>query len=271
MRSGLYEVQLTAKSAAAAAPKPGDKGAAKPDVSLVESRHFAYNVAPEEGDLKIVDGPQLETRLGGVNYHFHHASDAFFDSDDSDQASLSRAVLYSLIALLVCEQLLAYSCSYHPMPEELRADVSDPTTPVRRRGRARRRRGRRPLPIHAAAIVQRMVANAAVGAGLPGSRGLRGLHVRPRQRRAAPGVGLFLAIMRIAAFAGLLLFFSTCRNGRNRKRFRTRGHIGARRHQHQHGIEQCRSGELVARRLADRPGRHRVYRGKDAQRLAEDA
>ncbi|HEV3417099.1 MAG TPA: hypothetical protein VG056_09810, partial [Pirellulales bacterium] len=84
-----------------------------------ESRRFAYNVAPEEGDLKMVDGPQLESRLGGVKYRFHHAADAFFDSEEFDRANLGRLVLYSLIGLLVCEQLLAYSCGYHPNAKEL--------------------------------------------------------------------------------------------------------------------------------------------------------
>ena len=45
--------------------------------------------------------------------------EAFVDAEDSDQANLSRIVLYALIGLLVCEQLLAYSCSYHPSAKEL--------------------------------------------------------------------------------------------------------------------------------------------------------
>ena len=100
-QSGIYEVQFTT-----------------PD-NRTESRRFAYNVVPAEGDLKIVDGPQLENRLPGVTFRFHHAADALFDSDEFDRANLSRLVLYSLIGLLVCEQLLAYSCSYHPSAKEM--------------------------------------------------------------------------------------------------------------------------------------------------------
>ncbi len=99
--SGLYEVQLRKVDG-------GD-----------DARWFAYNVAPAEGDLKTVDGQQLEGRLPGVKFRFHHAADALFGADDYDRANLSRLVLYSLIGLLVLEQLLAYSCSYHPSAKEL--------------------------------------------------------------------------------------------------------------------------------------------------------
>jgi len=100
-QSGLYEVQF----------KKADGGES--------SRWFAYNVAPAEGDLKTVDGQQLESRLPGIKFRFHHAADALFGAGDFDRANLSRFVLYSLIGLLVLEQLLAYSCSYHPTAKEL--------------------------------------------------------------------------------------------------------------------------------------------------------
>jgi hypothetical protein len=94
--SGFYAVELTA-----------------PD-GHTDTRRYAYNVQSEEGNLKMVDGPQLESRLGGVKYHFHRAADAFFGSDDVQRADLSRFILYVLVALLIGEQLLAYSVSYHP-------------------------------------------------------------------------------------------------------------------------------------------------------------
>jgi hypothetical protein len=99
--SGFYAVELTA-----------------PD-GHTDTRRFAYNVQSEEGNLKIVDGPQLESRLGGVKYHFHRAADAFFGSDDVERADLSRFVLYLLLALLIGEQMLAYSASYHPKSREV--------------------------------------------------------------------------------------------------------------------------------------------------------
>ena len=95
-QAGIYEAQLTT------VPE-----------GTVESRRFAYNVVPDEGNLKIVDGPQLAERLTGVKYRFHHAADALFDSDESDRADLGRTMIYVLIAMLLGEQLLAYSASYH--------------------------------------------------------------------------------------------------------------------------------------------------------------
>jgi hypothetical protein len=87
--------------------------------NINETRKFAYNVLPEEGNLKMIDGPELQTRLQDVPYHFHRAADAFFDAQDFDRANLSRFVLYALIAMLIGEQLLAYSASYHPSAREL--------------------------------------------------------------------------------------------------------------------------------------------------------
>ncbi len=99
--SGVYEAQLTRR----------DKS--------TETLKYAYNVSPEEGNLKIVDGPGLETRLGGVKYRFVPASDAFFDAQEFDRANMGRMVMYLLIAILVGEQLLSYSASYHPSAKEL--------------------------------------------------------------------------------------------------------------------------------------------------------
>ncbi len=108
---GVYEAQLTPVNAGADAPP--------------ESRYFAYNVVPEEGNLKRLDGPQLAERLGGVQYRFSHATDALFDTDDADQANLSRTLIYILIALLLGEQLLAYSASYHTSSREMQATIHD--------------------------------------------------------------------------------------------------------------------------------------------------
>ncbi len=102
MQSGIYEVRF-----------------ASPDKQRTDLRRFAYNVAPEEGDLKVLDGQQLESRLDGVKYRFHHAADTVFEDDELDRASVGRMILYGLIGLLFCEQLLAYSCSYHPTAKEL--------------------------------------------------------------------------------------------------------------------------------------------------------
>ncbi|HEX3999578.1 MAG TPA: BatA domain-containing protein [Pirellulales bacterium] len=101
-QSGFYEAQLNYTM---------PQGAS-------EIHRFAYNVNPDEGNLKMMAGPDLESRLAGVKYHFHQVADAFFDADNPDQAGFSRTILYMLIALLVGEQLLAYAISYHPSPRE---------------------------------------------------------------------------------------------------------------------------------------------------------
>jgi hypothetical protein len=124
--SGVFPVEAAPSGDHYAATLPGgatlagvyDAQLALPD-NRSESRKFAYNVVPEEGNLKMIDGAGLETRMQGVPYQFHRAADAFFDAQDFDRANLSRFVLYALIALLVGEQLLAYSASYHPSAKEL--------------------------------------------------------------------------------------------------------------------------------------------------------
>ncbi len=84
-----------------------------------EVHRFAFNVDPEEGNLKTVSGAELQSRLAGVKYHFHSVADSFFDTDETEQAGMSRAILYFLLALLVGEQMLAYAISYHPPRAEV--------------------------------------------------------------------------------------------------------------------------------------------------------
>jgi hypothetical protein len=95
-RRGFYEAQL-----------------AKADNS-VETRRFAMNVDAAEGDLATIDGAQLAPRLEGVKYQYEQA--AVFQSTTSELAgyNLGEAILYGLILLLIGEQILAWSASYHP-------------------------------------------------------------------------------------------------------------------------------------------------------------
>ena len=55
--SGAYELQLA------------------PRDSTVQTRRFAVNVDSDEGDLQLVGGEQLATRLKGVKYDFRQASE----------------------------------------------------------------------------------------------------------------------------------------------------------------------------------------------------
>ncbi len=94
--SGFYEAQLTTAD------------------GRNELRRFARNVDPDEGNLQLLDGPQLATRLKGVDYQFAKADDFTVGSQDQAGRKLSSAILYTLVALLLGEQVLAYSASYHP-------------------------------------------------------------------------------------------------------------------------------------------------------------
>src|SRR6185295_5057729 len=79
-----------------------------------ESRSVAYNVDAAEGDLKSITREQLAAELADVNFQFQLARDAFWDTGEVQGKNLSQALLYGLIILLLAEQLLAYSASYHP-------------------------------------------------------------------------------------------------------------------------------------------------------------
>lgn len=94
--SGFYEAQL-----------------AKTDGTL-ETRRYALNVDPAEGNLKHVDGPQLASRLPGLRYEFHDAEDFSLDARQLAGFNLGESMLYLLVMVLLLEQVLAYFTSYHP-------------------------------------------------------------------------------------------------------------------------------------------------------------
>jgi len=79
-----------------------------------ETRRFALNVDPMEGDLAMLDGEQLASRLKGVQYRFEQASSFQFPPTEFVDSNLAEALLYGLILLLIGEQILAWSAGYHP-------------------------------------------------------------------------------------------------------------------------------------------------------------
>jgi len=93
--SGFYEARLTRND------------------GVIETRRYAINVDPAEGDLTALNAEQLAARLEGVKYKYEQAS--AFQSAASEIAgyNLSEALLYGLILLLLSEQVLAWSASYH--------------------------------------------------------------------------------------------------------------------------------------------------------------
>ena len=99
-QSGVYEVRLSTTD------------------NQEESRRFAFNVESDEGDLTIVDREQLAARLPDVRYEYRTAADFQVAARELAGSNLSDWLLYVLIGILVGEQLLAYSASYHPRAKE---------------------------------------------------------------------------------------------------------------------------------------------------------
>jgi hypothetical protein len=98
-RSGVWEFELTTRDG-----KP-------------ETRYVAVNVAPDEGELDLLDQQGLAERLRGVDYQFSLASEFSETQDELAGFKLSNALLYTLAGVLIVEQLFAVSASYHPGAE----------------------------------------------------------------------------------------------------------------------------------------------------------
>lgn len=95
--SGIYEAQL-----------------AERNTGQIDARHFAVNVDGAEGALARLDGPQLADRLSGIKYHYQQSQDLVYDAEQRSGSNLGRYFLLLLVLLLLGEQVLAYSTSYHP-------------------------------------------------------------------------------------------------------------------------------------------------------------
>lgn len=100
-RSGLYEVWPTTI-----------------DGNLVP-RRYAFNVDPREGELALVDSAAMLTKLAPAKAKFSHFDDDVEGADDAS-SHFSLPLMGLLIALLIGEQLLAYSASYHPLASTVR-------------------------------------------------------------------------------------------------------------------------------------------------------
>jgi hypothetical protein len=98
MTSGIYEVLLQ--------PAQGE----------AETRAYAVNVPPSEGDLGLVERSGLAQQLAGVDFQFHDAADMALDSQQLAGFHMSDALLAALVAMLLAEQFLAYRASYHATP-----------------------------------------------------------------------------------------------------------------------------------------------------------
>jgi hypothetical protein len=83
-----------------------------------ETRRFAVNVDADEGDLATLDRDHLAARLPGVRYEYRPAADFQVAAREFAGSNMSDWLLYALLGILVGEQLLAYSASYHPRARE---------------------------------------------------------------------------------------------------------------------------------------------------------
>ncbi len=110
-----FEVQITADQTGTS----GLYDLSLPRIDLpteqTEARHLAFNVATEESDLRYVKEDGLRNQLKGVAFSYHLAEQLHYDSSSLAGVNLSKTweYLLLLILLLLGEQVLAYSASYH--------------------------------------------------------------------------------------------------------------------------------------------------------------
>jgi uncharacterized membrane protein len=75
-------------------------------------QNFAHNVAPEEGQLDRVAHQELQRQFPGVDLQVRSSS-SLLGGIGSREATQSNIAMVLLIGLLIVEQVLAYSASYH--------------------------------------------------------------------------------------------------------------------------------------------------------------
>ena len=79
-------------------------------------RRYSVNINPLESDLSIVSTADLIEDLKPVKVTITDADQLLFQADTTPGRSWSEFILWVLIAILIIEQLLAYSASYHAKP-----------------------------------------------------------------------------------------------------------------------------------------------------------
>ena len=80
-----------------------------------QTRLMAINVDPAEGELETVGRDQLDRLLVGVPFTMERAESLQEDRESLAGTSLATPLLYLLVVLLLLEQLVSYSASYHPV------------------------------------------------------------------------------------------------------------------------------------------------------------
>ena len=80
----------------------------------MEERRFALNVDTIESQLELAPVDKLADATSATTARWLAADDIALYARDDDRFSWSQILLFGLLALLVAEQLLGYSASYHP-------------------------------------------------------------------------------------------------------------------------------------------------------------
>jgi hypothetical protein len=94
--SGIYEAWLLRKD------------------NQVETRRFAVNVEPHEGDVAVMESRGLVTALDPVEFELHDATEYQYAVTRRAGSNWTNVLMILLILLLLGEQAMAYSASYHP-------------------------------------------------------------------------------------------------------------------------------------------------------------
>jgi hypothetical protein len=77
-------------------------------------RLVAVNVDPDEGRLERIGRERLDALLGGIPFRYESASAFQGGSESLAGVSLVAPLLQALALVMLLEQLLAWSASYHP-------------------------------------------------------------------------------------------------------------------------------------------------------------
>lgn len=80
-----------------------------------QTRLIAVNVEPAEGEMTTVSRDQLDRLLVGVPFTLERAESMQENRESLAGASLTTPLLYLLVCLLLLEQVVSYSASYHPV------------------------------------------------------------------------------------------------------------------------------------------------------------
>lgn len=86
-------------------------------------KNFAHNVAPEEGDLEQLGHQEVAGQFPGVDLKVRSSAN-FVGGLSSRESSQSNLAMALLVLLLMGEQMLAYSASYHPRASGLSDQAS---------------------------------------------------------------------------------------------------------------------------------------------------